>query len=102
MGYLVSDVIFERQTHIDPRLEEVTLTHKKMARANGTAPTTFPFFWTMCNSTSISMRDHGESVNLKFILYEVDCDIEKDLKVRNHDVTCDDLMELVYSEEGKY
>ena len=43
MGYLVSDVIFERQTHIDPRLEEVTLTHKKMARANGTAPTTFPF-----------------------------------------------------------
>ena len=56
----------------------------------------------MRNSTSISMRDHGESVNLKFILYEVDCDIEKDLKVRNHDVTCDDLMELVYSEEGKY
>ena len=48
------------------------------------------------------MRDHGESVSLKFILYEVDCDIEKDLKVRNHDVTCDDLMELVYSEEGKY
>ena len=56
----------------------------------------------MRNSTSISMRDHGESVNLKFILYEVDCDIGKDLKVRNHDVTCDDLMELVYSEEGKY
>ena len=44
MGYLVSDVIFERQTHIDPRLEEVTLTHKKMARANRTAPTTVPFF----------------------------------------------------------
>ena len=36
------------------------------------------------------------------MVYEVDCDIEKDLKERNHDVTCDDLMELVYSEEGKY
>ena len=100
MGYLVSDVIFERQTHIDPRLEEVTLTHKKWRGRTG--PNNFSVFWTMCNSTSTSMRDHGESVNLKFILYEVDCDIEKDLKVCNHDVTCDDLMELVYSEERKY